>query len=116
MTAPVQSPQAGSDYGKALALLQWGSLDLTNEMRLIWKTAVIEFLQASTLPSTQSSPPQVRASQNTAERDPSVMPDSGGGETCDGGVNPGWDECQKCGATADEACAFSSTPLKTGDQ
>jgi hypothetical protein len=30
-------------------------------------------------------------------------------DACAGGVNPGWDECQKCGATSDDPCAFAST-------
>lgn len=32
-------------------------------------------------------------------------------QVCAGGVDPGWDECPKCGATMDDACAFSSTDL-----
>jgi hypothetical protein len=30
-------------------------------------------------------------------------------DACAGGVNPGWDECQKCGATSDDPCAFASS-------
>lgn len=29
-------------------------------------------------------------------------------DLCDGGIDPGWDECPKCGATADDPCAFSA--------
>lgn len=39
----------------------------------------------------------------------------GGVEKCAGGVDPGWDECPKCGATADDECAFDKvSPPQNG--
>lgn len=39
------------------------------------------WIRGLSISSTQNSPPLLRASQNTAERDPSVMSGCGGGET-----------------------------------
>lgn len=34
-------------------------------------------------------------------------------QVCAGGIDPGFEECPKCGATMDDACAFSSTDRGT---
>jgi hypothetical protein len=63
-------------------LLKW--MRKTNDRRpALYPIGLENLVQAlvSALPSTLHSPPLVRGSHNSGEADPSVMPDSGGGET-----------------------------------
>ncbi len=79
--AALEALQASPELADMMNAMVGGPALVEAQAEIERLTAEVERLSTPTpTPAVTQSPPDIRASQNTAERDPSVMPDLAGGE------------------------------------